>query len=390
MKPVQPLGGVTVLDFTTLLPGPLATLMLAEAGAEVIKIERPGGEDVRAFPPHRDGVSVIFAMLNRGKRSLVLDLKDAEHRMRLTPLIERADIVVEQFRPGVMERLGFGYEAVREINPRIIYCSISGYGQQGPRAGEAGHDLNYIGNTGLLALAPGPVHAPVVPPALVADIAGGSMPAVLNILRALRQREATGVGCHLDIAMADAMFTFTWHALAAGAATGRYPGPGEARLCGGSPRYQLYPTQDGKLVACAALEPKFWAAFAAAIGLAPSFTNDATDPSATKAEVARIMAAHSAAHWRPILAAADCCATIVATLEEALADPHFVERGLFAHRIATPSGDALPALPIPIAPEFRAPPESVKAVAGLGRDQELAPPRHCEPKAKQSRTPHAR
>ena len=199
----QPLSGITVLDFTTLLPGPLATLMLAEAGAEVIKIERLGGEAVRAYPPLRGGASVIYALLNRGKRSLELDLKEAAARTRLTPLIERADVVVEQFRPGVMERLGLGYETIKAINPRIVYCSITGYGQQGPRAGEAGHDLNYMGNTGLLSLAPGPMEAPVVPPALVADIGGGSMPAVINILLALRQRDLTGEGCHLDIAMAD-------------------------------------------------------------------------------------------------------------------------------------------------------------------------------------------
>src|ERR1700716_1571476 len=202
----QPLSGLVVLDFTTLLPGPLATLMLAEAGAEVIKIERPGGEEMRGYAPHHDGESAFFSLLNRGKKSLVLDLKSGEGHAALSPLLARADILVEQFRPGVMDRLGLGFEAVRAINPRIVYCSISGYGQSGPRAEEAGHDLNYIGNTGLLALNPGP--SPTVPPALVADIGGGSFPAVLNILLGLRQRDLTGAGCHLDIAMADAMFTF--------------------------------------------------------------------------------------------------------------------------------------------------------------------------------------
>jgi crotonobetainyl-CoA:carnitine CoA-transferase CaiB-like acyl-CoA transferase len=367
----QPLSGITVLDFTTRLPGPLATLMLAEAGAEVIKIERLGGEAVRAYPPLRGGVSVIYALLNRGKRSLELDLKDAGSRARLTPLIERADVVVEQFRPGVMERLSLGYETMTAINPRIIYCSITGYGQQGPRAGEAGHDLNYMGNTGLLSLAPGPMEAPVVPPALVADIGGGSMPAVINILLALRQRDLTGEGCHLDIAMADALFTFAWHALAARAATGEHPGPGEARLCGGSPRYQLYPSADGKLVACAALEQKFWTGFVKAIGLPAEFANDGANPQATKAEVARIIASKPAAHWRPIFAAADCCVTVMASLEEALADPHFVERGLFAHRIALAPGEIVPALPLPIAPAFRPSPDAVEGVAPLGADQDL-------------------
>src|SRR5712672_4275936 len=201
-----PLEGLFVLDFSTLLPGPLATLMLAEAGAEVMKIERPGGEEMRGYAPRHDGESAFFALLNRGKKSLVLDLKSGEGHAALSPLLARADILVEQFRPGVMDRLGLGFEAVRAINPRIVYCSISGFGQSGPRAEEAGHDLNYIGNTGLLALNPGT--SPTVPPALVADIGGGSFPAVLNILLGLRQRDLTGTGCHLDIAMADAMFTF--------------------------------------------------------------------------------------------------------------------------------------------------------------------------------------
>src|SRR5690348_4130495 len=177
----QPLSGLLVLDFTTLLPGPLATLMLAEAGAEVIKIERPGGEDMRRFPPMKDGESAVYAMLNRGKTGLTLDLKSEADRERLKPLIARADIVVEQFRPGVMARLGLGYDDMRAINSKIVYCSISGYGQDGPRSGEAGHDINYIGATGLLDLQPGPRERPVVPPALIADIAGGSFPAVINI-----------------------------------------------------------------------------------------------------------------------------------------------------------------------------------------------------------------
>jgi crotonobetainyl-CoA:carnitine CoA-transferase CaiB-like acyl-CoA transferase len=349
----QPLSGLLVLDFTTLLPGPLATLMLAEAGAEVIKIERPGGEEMRRHPPMLNGDSAAFALLNRGKRSLVLDLKRRDDQARLAPLIARADILVEQFRPGVMERLGLGYAAVRQANRRIVYCSISGYGQTGPRADEAGHDLNYIGNTGLLALNPGPADRPTVPPALVADIGGGSFPAVMNILLALRQRDQTGEGCHLDIAMADAMFTFAWHAFATGLATGRYPAPGRAHLVGGSPRYRLYPTRDGALVACAALEEKFWRAFCAAIGLGAELIDDAVDPAATGAAVARLIAARTATEWRPILAAADCCATIVAALEEAMRDPHFVARGLFAGRVVGTDGATIAALPLPIAPAFR-------------------------------------
>ncbi len=350
---MQPLSGLLVLDFSTLLPGPLATLMLAEAGAEVIKIERPGGEEMRSFPPLWQGESAVFAMLNRGKQGLTLDLKNPADRERLKPLLQRADILVEQFRPGVMARLGLGYDAVRAINSRLIYCSISGYGQTGPRSDEAGHDINYIGNTGVLDLQPGPADRPVVPPFLAADIAGGSFPAVINILLALRSRDQSGHGCHLDIAMTDAMFTFAWYALALGQVSGRFPKPGELSLVGGSPRYQLYPTRDGKVVACGALEPKFWLAFTTAIELAGEFVDDRDDPARTREAIARIIAGRTADDWRPILARADCCATIVVPLEQAIRDPHFLERGLFAHQVQNAAGETMPALPIPIADEFR-------------------------------------
>ena len=390
--PMQPLSGLLVLDFTTLLPGPLATLMLAEAGAEVIKVERPDGEDMRRMAPRWEGESAAFALLNRGKKSLVLDLKSAADRQRLQPLLQRADVLVEQFRPGVMKRLGLDYASVRKKNRRIVYCSISGYGQRGPRVHEAGHDLNYIGATGLLALAPGPADRPVVPPMLTADIAGGTMPAVINILLGLRQRDLTGEGAHIDVAMADAMFTFSWHALAAGSATGRYPAPSDARLTGGSPRYQLYLTRDGKLVACGALEEKFWRAFTAAIGLDEGFIDDTRDPAATKAAVADVISGRTAEEWRPILAAADCCVTIVASLEEALRDPHFVGRGLFAHQVAAASGATMPALPVPIDAGFRSRAKA-KPVPRLGADDGAAKaPRHASAAAakRPARRPRAR
>jgi len=358
---MQPLNGLFVLDFTTLLPGPLATLMLAEAGAEVLKIEQPGGENARRFPPFVGNESAAFAMLNRGKASMTLDLKIDADRDKLMPLIKRADIVVEQFRPGVMDRLGLGYDELTKINSKLIYCSISGYGQSGSRVQEAGHDINYIGNTGLLDLQPGPVDRPVVPPMLAADIAGGSFPAVINILLALQARDKSGQGCHIDIAMTDAMFTFTWAAMAIGAATGRFPKQGDLWLVGGSPRYQIYPTKDGKLIACGALEPKFWAAFTQAIGLSQEFGDDARNPMATRDAIAKLILAKTSDEWKPIFAAADCCATVIVPLEEAMRDPHFIERGLFAHQVGTESGKPLPALPLPIASEFRAAPGTKKA-----------------------------
>ena len=189
---MQPLSGLLVLDFTTLLPGPLATLMLAEAGAEVIKIERPGGEDMRRYEPRFDGESAMFALLNRGKTSLVLDLKNEADREKLRPLLERADVLVEQFRPGVMERLGLGYEAVRTINPRLVYCSITGYGQPGRAPARPGTISTTSATPGCWRSIPGPLDRPVVPPALVADIGGGTMPAVINILLACASASRPG------------------------------------------------------------------------------------------------------------------------------------------------------------------------------------------------------
>jgi crotonobetainyl-CoA:carnitine CoA-transferase CaiB-like acyl-CoA transferase len=186
---------------------------------------------------------------------------------------------------------------------------------------------------------------------------------VINVLLALRARDQSGQGCHLDIAMTDAMFTFAWYAMALGHATGRFPKSGEMSLAGGSPRYQLYPTKDGKIVACGAIEQKFWLTFAQAIELPPEFFDDARDPVATRNAVARLILAQTAGEWEPILAAADCCATIVTPLEEAMRDPHFVRRGLFAHTVESAAGKTMPALPLPIAPAFRGKPGTKKAPA---------------------------
>jgi crotonobetainyl-CoA:carnitine CoA-transferase CaiB-like acyl-CoA transferase len=360
------LHNITVLDFSTLLPGPLATFMLAEAGAEVIKVERPGGEDMRRFPPRLGAGSAAFAMLNAGKTSIVADLKTADGRAKLRPLIARADVLVEQFRPGVMDRLGLGYEAVRAMNPRLIYCSISGYGQDGPRSQEAGHDLNYQARTGLLSLSPGTPAAPSVPPALVADIAGGSFPAVINILLALRRRDLTGEGCRIDIAMSDAMLTFAWLALAEGFSTGRFPGSQENMLAGGSSRYALYVTADDKFLAVGALEPKFWAAFCHGIGLPEQLRDDRADPGATRAAIAALVRAKTADAWRSILEPLDCCATILSSLEEAVADPQFRERGLFAVEAVGADGRRMPAASVPIAPDLRRPAAEPRTVPPIG------------------------
>lgn len=351
---MAPLKGIRVLDFSTLLPGPLATLLLAEAGAEVIKIERPGrGDEMRSYEPKFGTDSVNFALLNRGKRSLAIDLKDAAAREKLKPLIESADVVVEQFRPGVMDRLGLGYDALTKINPRIIYCAITGYGQHGPRAEVAAHDINYIGDAGMLALAAGSDGAPVPPPALIADIGGGTYPAVINILLALRERDRTGKGCKLDIAMGDNLFMFLYWAIGNGEAAGEWPTPGGDLVTGGSPRYNVYRTRDDQFVAAAPLEQKFWENFCALIDLPADARDDSTDPAKTKRAIADRIATKTAGEWRALFAGKDVCCSIMASIKDALRDPHFIERGVFAAKL-TAGGRKMTALPMPIAPEFRA------------------------------------
>lgn len=350
---IQPLAGVKVLDFSTLLPGPLATLILAEAGAEVIKIERPGrGDEMRSYVPKFGGDSVNFALLNRGKKSLAVDLKDAKVREQLVPLIKEADVVMEQFRPGVMDRLGLGYDALCKINPRIIYCAITGYGQTGPRAQVAAHDLNYVAESGLLSLAAGADGAPVVPAALIADIGGGAYPAVINILLALRTRDATGKGCKLDIAMGDNLFTFLYWAMGNGLAAGEWPKPGGDRVTGGSARFFIYRTRDNKFIAAAPLEQKFWENFCDAIELAPQFRDDDKDPDATKRAVAACIAEKTAAEWQTRFAGKDLCCCVMASVQEALDDPHFKSRGVFDRKLSA-DGKTIVALPVPVDAAFR-------------------------------------
>lgn len=371
-RPQRPLDGVLVLDFSTLLPGPLATLLLAEAGAEVVKVERPGtGEELRSYQPRWGGESATFALLNRGKKSLTADLKTAEGRARLDPLLRRADVLVEQFRPGVMDRLGLGYAAASALNPALVYCSITGYGQTGPKRDQAGHDLNYIADAGLLALSMGPPDRPSVPPALVADIGGGAYPAVMNILLALEQRRRTGCGCRLDVSMTDNLMPFAFWALASGQAAGRWPGNADAPLTGGTARYRIYPTRDGGHVAAAPLEQRFWEVFCDIIGLEPALRRDQDDPQATLRRASEIVAAETAQKWRGRFAGRDCCCTIVATLEQALADPQFQARGVFARSIVDAGGRTMPALPVPIDAAFRGPPGETLSAPRLGEHDEI-------------------
>ena len=314
------LQGITVLDFSTLLPGPLATALLAQAGAEILKIEKPGqGDDLRHYPPLSGGKSLSFDLLNRGKKSIVLDLKNPESVEKLTSLIKKADILVEQYRPGVMDRLGLGYETVKQINPAIVYCSISGYGQTGPDRGKAGHDLNYIAESGLLSLTGAADGRPVIPPGLIADIGGGAYPAVMNILMALLQAGRTGAGCHLDISMAGNLMPWMWWAVAEQKAAGRAPKTNGSLLSGGSPRYQIYQTADGRYLAVAPLEDKFWHRFCDLIDLPQLLRGHMADANEVITAVSDRIAADTADEWMRVFEGQDVCCSLVKSLDETAA-----------------------------------------------------------------------
>ena len=348
------LEGIKVIDFSTLLPGPLASLFLAETGAEVIKIEKPGvGDEIRLSNPQWGEQSVSFSLLNRGKKSLSLDLKDPKNLKILIPILKEADIIIEQFRPGVMKRLGLDYESIKKINQDIIYVSITGYGQYGPKSMVAGHDLNYIGNAGLLSISMGRENDTVVPPALVADIAGGSYPAVINILLALRKRDLNKEGSYIDLSMTENLFPFMFWGLGSGFAHNKWPGNSDGVLSGGSPRYNIYKTSDGSYVAAAPLEDRFWNKFCEAIELPKKFIKMQNDQEKVIQEIRKIIGQKDKDYWLEVFNKADCCCSIVKSIEEAINDNHFKVRKIFENKIINNLGEEIPALPIPVDMQFR-------------------------------------
>ena len=348
------LEGIKVIDFSTLLPGPLASLFLAETGAEVIKIEKPGvGDEIRLSNPQWGEQSVSFSMLNRGKKSLSLDLKDPKNIKILIPILKEADIIIEQFRPGVMKKLGLDYESIKKINQDIIYVSITGYGQYGPKSMLAGHDLNYIGNAGLLSISMGRENNTVVPPALVADIAGGSYPAVINILLALRKRDLNKEGSYIDLSMTENLFPFMFWGLGSGFAHDKWPGNSDGVLSGGSPRYNIYKTSDGSYVAAAPLEDRFWNKFCEAIELPKKFIKMENEQEKVIQEIRKIIGQKNKKYWVEVFNKVDCCCSIVKSIEEAINDNHFKVRNIFERKIINNLGEEIPALPLPVDMQFR-------------------------------------
>jgi alpha-methylacyl-CoA racemase len=324
---VSALSGLRVLDLTRLLPGGYCTLLLADHGADVIKVEDTGaGDYARADPPS-------FASLNRGKRSIQLDLKSEGGRVALLRLVAQADVVIESFRPGVMDRLGVGFEVLREANPALVYCAITGYGQDGPLRLRAGHDLNYLARAGVLGLSGEADGPPVQAAAQIADIAGGALMAAFGVLAALR----SGEGQFVDISMADGALSLLAMPVAEMLAGGPVPRRGELMLGGRLLCYRPYRAADG-WVSMGALEPKFWAAFCRGAGREDLVSHQFDAPgSSAHAEVEAIIAARPRGEWEAFNAEHDCCLEPVLELDEVLSDEHIRARGMVVDGLlATP------------------------------------------------------
>lgn len=332
---LAPLAGVRVLDLTRLLPGGYATQMLADLGADILKIEEPGfGDYARMMAPLVDDVGVAFLAVNRHKRSAAINLKHPQGREALLRLVDQADVLIEGYRPGVMARLGLAHETLRARNPRLVVCALTGYGQDGPYRLRAGHDLNYMGYAGLLGMLAQPGQAPTLPGPQFADIAGGALMAAVGVLAALVGRATSGEGRVVDVSMLDGALAMA-PLLIAWLLSGRpEPTPDDWTLGGATPSYGVYATADGRYVTLGALEPLFWAAFCRRVGLdhliAQQFPTDAATRAQAVAEVAAVFRTKTRDAWVAELGDADVCLGPVNTLTEALADPQLRARGVFA------------------------------------------------------------
>lgn len=319
-----PLQGVRVLDLTRLLPGPMCTLHLGDLGADVIKVEDTGAGDYAA--------EAVRTLVNRNKRAICIDLKQPSGVAALLRLCEQADVLVEGFRPGVLERLGVGYAVVAKVNPRIVYCSLSGYGQTGPYRSAPGHDVNYSAFAGVADQMGCDATSLALSNVPVADLLGGSMTAVMGILAALFDATRTGLGRHVDIAIADGLLAHAVVPLAALNSHGSTRPAGGDKLTGALPCYAMYATADQRFVAVGALEKKFWDIFCTLIDrpdlqphhhpLAPAQADW------VRAELRALIGAQPLAWWTAKLRGSDCCVTPVLTLAETLANEQFLARGM--------------------------------------------------------------
>ena len=326
-----PLAGLKVLDFSTLLPGPFATMMLADLGAEVIHVESPTRMDlVRIMPPYADGQATAHAYLNRNKQAITLDLKQAASIEQVKQLIGQYDILVEQFRPNVMARLGLSYEDLKAINPKLIYCSITGYGQTSDYKDRAGHDINYLALAGIAGHSGRQDSGPPPLGIQVADVAGGSLHAVIGILAAVIERQVSGEGQHIDISMTDCAFTLNSMVASAQVAGGEDQ-VAEGGMLNGVSFYDYYKTQDGRYLSIGSLEPQFMLGLATALQLPILAEKGASmlteDRQAVRAAIADAIVSQSFAHWQQVFAALDVCVEPVLSLAEAVQSDLAQQRG---------------------------------------------------------------
>jgi alpha-methylacyl-CoA racemase len=322
---MKPLAGLRILDFSTLLPGPYATMMLADLGAEVVRVESPDRDDlVRSMAPRIGGQSAAFRYLNRGKRSVTLDLKHGDAQALVKQMVRDYDIVIEQFRPGVMKRLGLDYAALSAVNPALIYCSVTGFGQTGDYASRAGHDINFLALSGVASHMGRASDGPAPLGVQVADVAAGSHPAVIGILAAVIQRNATGQGCEIDISMADNSFALQ-ALLGTGALNGEADPAPESHFLNGGGFYDYYATRDGRYMAVGSLEPQFKQRLLSALGL--DALAQASDR-VLKPAIREVFATQGFEHWCAVFAQIDCCVEPVLTVSEAAGHPAFSSRGL--------------------------------------------------------------
>ncbi|VAW06976.1 Alpha-methylacyl-CoA racemase, partial [hydrothermal vent metagenome] len=369
----RPLSQMKILDFSTLLPGPYATLLLADMGADVLRVEHPSRPDLtRKLPPMVDEDSATHHYLNRNKKSVALDLKEPGSVDIVKKLVLEYDIVIEQFRPGVMARLGLDYDSLKLVNPRIIYCSITGYGQTGPYRDRAGHDINYLAVAGAASYTGRKNDGPLPLGLQVADIAGGSHHAVMAVLAAEIQRRTDGIGQYIDISMTDAAFALNGMAGANGMASGRDPDY-EGELLNGASFYDHYPTADGRYMSIGALEPKFISNLAevlnepALLGLADY--NDRRKQQQLKTLLKEIIARRSYDHWCAVFAHKDCCVEPVLTITEAADHPQMTARDMVVDYV-TDQGVSLKQMACPI--KFSASKQPAPSPApATGRDQEI-------------------
>lgn len=323
-----PLEGIKVLDLSRYLPGPLATQILADFGAEVIKIEDRKGELGRFLPPMIDDTSARFYAVNRNKKSMGLDLKQSEGKEIFKKLVAEADIIVDQFRPDVMSKLGLGYETLKEINPRIIYCIITGYGLTGPMRDAAGHDINYLNISGITELLGTKEGPPAMSGVQIADTAGGSLYSVIAILLALAAREKTGKGQLCDVAMMDGALSLLSYTIGEWSGGGNLPKRGNELLTGGYATYNNYECKDGKYVSLGAVEAKFWASFCKKIGKEEyiPLQMDITRQPELEASIQSIMLTKTRDEWVEFFADSDICFTPVLTLDEMAQHPQVLAR----------------------------------------------------------------